>query len=143
MSVETDFLDAQVAYQSKIHTFARNSYHQIPGYSIDDMEQETLIVLWKCVQRYNPDAGATFNTFFWQSARNNISDMTSKAMTQKRQTEWFSPLSPVEILDEDSFTMICDQYLTEMSAEDWSDLRETVIEKWEELTPKQRLRIVS
>jgi len=120
------FLEVQAVYQRKIHTAASRAYKQLPGFATEDVEQELLEVLWHCVAEYDPNNGAKFNTYFWQCARNKISDLTRRATTIMRQSENFVTLIASEDLDEDTFTTICDKYRQEISAEDWADLREGV-----------------
>lgn len=75
---------AYKAMRNKIKTFARGSYRQLPGYSQEDLEQELLIVLWECVQHYDPNRGARFNTFFQQSMRNRIISLVRRSNTKSR-----------------------------------------------------------
>lgn len=81
---------AQTAFSHKINTFARNCYRQIPGYSVEDVEQELLEVLWWCTFDYDPHHGATFNTFFQTSAHNRISSLIRYSEAKKRKAEWTS-----------------------------------------------------
>lgn len=81
---------AQAAFRNKIHTFAVNSYRQIPGYSVEDMEQELMEVLWWCTFDYDPHRGATFNTFFQSSARNRISSLIRYSNAKRRKADWVS-----------------------------------------------------
>lgn len=90
-TTETErFEAAQVEYKSKIKTFARSAYKQLPGHSVEDVEQELLVVLWRCVQNYDPNKGATFNTLFQGSARNRIISLVRFASSQKRFAEVIS-----------------------------------------------------
>ena len=107
---------AQVAWKGKIRTYARNSFHGIPGFDADDVEQELLSVLWKCVQTYDPIKGATFNTYAQQSFRNRISDLKRSANQLKRKADLVS-------LDEESVQIAVDERIQVMSAEDAAMLR--------------------
>lgn len=78
------FDQAQVAFKGKIRTFARNCVRQLPGYDLEDIEQELLVVLWKCVLKYDPNKGASFNTLFQGCARNQVIQMVRRASTASR-----------------------------------------------------------
>lgn len=97
-------------YRAKVHTFARNSYYTIPGFAVEDMEQELLEVLWQCVFDYHPRHGATFNTFFQQSARNKISSLIRACETQKRKADIVS-------LDDDDIRTAIEEVFTDESPE--------------------------
>lgn len=110
-----DFLAAQAAYQKRIRKHSVGSFRSVPGWTVEDMEQEMLAVLWKCVNTYKPgcerkhpktgascrfEAGhdgkhakgtrACFNTYFWQCARNRTVDLITAAQREKRLSEWFA-----------------------------------------------------
>lgn len=102
---------AQAAFGNKIKTFARNSFHQVPGFSQEDMEQELLEVLWWCTFDYNPNRGATFNTFVQTSFRNRIGSLIKHANAQKRQAEWVS-------LDVEAVALAVEHGHPTLSAED-------------------------
>jgi len=98
-------------YEPKIRTAARNSYNQVRDHDRTDMEQELRVVLWRCVNDYNPDRGGSFSTFFWQSARNRISTLIRFYSTQSRKAETVS-------LDVEAVRMAVDDLLEQPSAED-------------------------
>lgn len=102
---------SQAAFAGKITTFARNSYHQVPGFSQEDMEQELLEVLWWCTFDYDPNRGATFNTFVQTSFKNRIGTLIKHANAQKRAAEWVS-------LDIEAVAAVVEQGNPIMSAED-------------------------
>lgn len=106
-----NFEQAQVAYRGTIRTFAYNCVHQLPGFAIEDIEQELLFVLWKCVQNYDPNKGASFNTLFQGSARNKVISLVRAAGTQKRKALWVN-------LDDDAVRAAVDGILFQGSAED-------------------------
>lgn len=101
---------AQKAYARKVHTFARNSYYLVPGGTVEDMEQELLEVLFFCVFDYDPGKGASFNTFFQQSARNRISSIKRFHNTQMRKAEVVS-------LDDDDVMRAIEQVFLDESPE--------------------------
>lgn len=72
MPLEERWQLAQERHLGTIKTFARNSYYKMPSFDREDVEQELLVVLYECVVNYDPDKGATFNTYFQQSARNKV-----------------------------------------------------------------------
>jgi RNA polymerase sigma factor (sigma-70 family) len=80
-----NFEQAQVAYAGTIRTFARNCVNQLPGYDIEDIEQELLVELWKCVQKYDPNKGASFNTLFQGCARNKVITLLRHVNTKGRK----------------------------------------------------------
>lgn len=83
-SFEERWAAAQARYNSTIRTFARNSVSQLPGFSLEDIEQELLVILWKCVMNYDPNRGASFNTLFQGSARNRVIALIRTASTKSR-----------------------------------------------------------
>lgn len=111
MREATKFELAQVEYQRKIKTFANKTYRMIPGYSSEDLQSEMLEVLWKCVNAYDPNRGAGFNTLFWRSAHNRLRSLHRFYASKKRAIEFV-------LLDEDEFTYVVDQMVSEFSAED-------------------------
>ncbi len=58
-------------YKKPIGTYCR-LYHTQVQMEVADLEAEMYLVLYKCVQSYNPDAGASFNTFIWQGIYNRF-----------------------------------------------------------------------
>lgn len=107
----SNFEQAQVRYSGTIRTFARNSVGQLPGFDIEDIEQELLFVLWKCVNNYDPSRGASFNTLFQGSARNHVIGLIRSATAQKRKALWVN-------LDDDAVRRAVDLRLHQGSAED-------------------------
>lgn len=83
-SMGDKFLAALREYDGKIRTFARNSAYALPGYDVEDVEQELRVVLWQCCEKYDPSKGARFNTYFQQIAINRIRDLIRKSQTEKR-----------------------------------------------------------
>lgn len=107
---------AQVAWRGKIHTYAQNSYRTIPALDVDDVEQELLSVLWRCVQTYDPAKGATFNTYAQQGFRNRISDLKRHGNQLKRKADLVS-------LTDEAVQAAIDERVQVMSAEDAAMLR--------------------
>lgn len=82
--VEEHYIKAQLQYRSVIRTFSRNCYYKLPGFDIEDVEQELLVVLWECVKNYDPTKGAKFNTFLQRSLKNRVVSLIRHAESQKR-----------------------------------------------------------
>lgn len=122
MDAETSqrFYDAQVKHKRTIRTFARNCVQQLPGYDIEDVEQELLVVLWRCVINYDPNKGASFNTLFQGSAKNHIISLIRHFETQKRKVYTVS-------LSDEAVAVVADSYLSQCSVEDELIARENVI----------------
>lgn len=95
---------AYQAYHGKIRTFARNSYRQVPGMALEDMEQELLIKLAECVIHYDPNRGASFNTYVQQSMKNRIITLIRHASTKSRK-------ATVVSLDEDAVRAVAERYM--------------------------------
>jgi DNA-directed RNA polymerase specialized sigma24 family protein len=72
-------------YNSVARTFAFNTHRQLPGWDVEDVEQEMLMVLWKCWQKYDPDKGASFNTLFQGCARNKCITLVRTVNTMGRK----------------------------------------------------------
>lgn len=103
-------------YKGKVRTFARNSYQQMPGYSIEDVEQELLVVLWECVRHYDPNKGASFNTYFQGSARNRVITLVRHFSTKSRK-------AVVTSLDVEAVASAVDQCFAQDSAETTAERR--------------------
>lgn len=109
----TNFERAQVMYEPKINTFTAKVWKHIPGYEQQDLDGELLEVLWRCTERYHPDAGGNFNTFFWRSAKNRTISIERHAKALRRSAEWVR-------LDPDVFVLVVDEILSDFSAEDYA-----------------------
>lgn len=104
-SLPGKFAAAHKEYKKKINTFGRNSYYLIPGFAIEDMEQELTEVLWSCCFDYHPRNGATFNTYFQTACHNRISTLSRAANTMKRKADVTSlDIDEVRAAIEDIFT---------------------------------------
>lgn len=101
---------AYTDYKKKIHTFARNSFFSVPGFAVEDMEQELLEVLWWCTFDYHPRNGATFNTYFQTAAHNRISTLIRASTTMKRSAD-------VTSLDIDEVRAAIEEIFLDESAE--------------------------
>lgn len=121
--VEVQFEQARGAYSGKIRTFARNTVNQVPGYQLDDLEQELLVVLWECVRSYDPNRGACFNTYFQRSAKNRMISLIRRYQTASRRATVMS-------LDVEAVAHAVDTVLCAEPAEDCAlrriDVREAV-----------------
>lgn len=119
----TNFEQAQIKYGGKVRTFARNSYRQIPDHEVEDVIQELTVVLWECAVKYDPNRGATFNTYFQQSAKNRIISLMRRSRTKGRTGSTVS-------LDVEAVAWAVDEYLSDPSAESVAlmrmDIREAV-----------------
>lgn len=98
-------------YGGKVRTFARNSFRQIPGFDREDVEQELMIVLWRCVQQYDPNRGASFNTLFQGCAKNKVISLIRHFETQSRKAHVVS-------LGDDDVASAVEEYLSVASAEE-------------------------
>jgi DNA-directed RNA polymerase specialized sigma subunit len=52
---------------------------------VADLEAEMYEVLFKCVVKYNPDNGASFNTFIWQAIYNRFRSILRFNSASKRR----------------------------------------------------------
>lgn len=101
----------QQAYRQKIRKAAYNSAHTVPGYAVEDMEQELLVVLWETISLYNPEKNMKFNTFFWMRVQQRVAMLMRSANTLKRKAEWVS-------LDVEAVQIAVDHTISDFSAED-------------------------
>lgn len=85
MTLNQKFEAAESQYARKIRTFARNARHQLPKMEIEDIEQELRVVLWKTVEKYDPNKGASFNTLVQGNFKNRIISMIRSENTDKRR----------------------------------------------------------
>lgn len=85
-SMDVDnFNAAYKAFRGKIHTFARNAVHRVPGYEVEDIEQELCYILMRCVRDYDPNKGASFNTLTQASFQRRILDLIRLVNTKSRK----------------------------------------------------------
>lgn len=112
---------AQARYQGTIRTFARNCVNQLPGFDLVDVEQELMVILWKCVENYDPNKGASFNTLFQGSARNRCISLIRTASTKSRSGITVS-------LDVEAVAMAVEEMLMEASVEERVMVREDIRE---------------
>lgn len=122
---------AQSQFHRKIKTYARNSFHVVPGFAPEDMENELLAVLWKCVVAYDPDNGASFNTFAQRSFQNRIGMLRRAANSLKRSAEWVS-------LDDEAVKLAVEEANFVESAESEVFLRTLVEERLRAQCSKER-----
>jgi DNA-directed RNA polymerase specialized sigma24 family protein len=80
---------------------------------VEDISQELLVVLWRCVQNYDPNRGASFNTLFQGSARNHVIGLVRTANAKKRGK------GQLVTLDPEAFSLAAERMSVEASAEDW------------------------
>lgn len=100
---------AQRRYKGTIRTFARNFVNQLPGYDVEDIEQELMVVLWKTVLGYDPDKGASFNTLFQGNAQRRCITLVRTASTLKRTANLSS-------LDVEAISRAVDDIMNEADA---------------------------
>lgn len=113
---------AQREFGKKVQTFARNSAYAVPGYDEADMEQELLVVLWECVQNYDPGKGARFNTYFQTSAKNRIVSLIRRFQARSR-------IADVSSLDVEAVALAVDEVFAKgYSAEDTALLRMEIVD---------------
>lgn len=107
-----NFEAAQIRYGGTIRTFARSCVHRLPGYDLDDIEQELLVVLWQCVLKYDPDKGAGFNSLFQGCAKNKVISLIRHMETKGRK-------GTVVYLEQEDVALAVQSLYTDASAEDW------------------------
>lgn len=105
------FEDARREYSGVIRTFAYNTVRQLPGWDVVDIEQELLVVLWRCVERYDESKGASFNTLFQGCARNKCITLVRGAQTAGRRGITVS-------LEDDAVRFAAEEASQYMSVED-------------------------
>lgn len=136
------------AFYPKIRTFARNLYRwvgytpegfeKVSGLNLEDLEQELLVVLWKCLETYDPAKGSAFNTYFQTAARNRLVLIGRHFRTKKRFSTWVS-------LDDEAVAQAIDEFLLEASSEDEAIAALAVAERIQRSMPvkNERRRRVS
>jgi DNA-directed RNA polymerase specialized sigma24 family protein len=108
-----EIVEADPNYRRMIRTFARSCLVQLPGFAMEDIQQELLMVLWRCVNNYDPDRGAAFRTLFMGSAQRHVIGLVRTANAQKRGK------GVITYLDDEAFASAAERSRTEGSAEDW------------------------
>lgn len=108
-------------YKGTIRTFARNFIGQIPYNSVEDLEQELRVVLWRCIKNYDPNRGASFNTLFQGSAKNHLISMVRTANTKGRT-------GIVCSLDVEAIAAAVDDFISTEAAEEGA-LRRMMLEE--------------
>jgi DNA-directed RNA polymerase specialized sigma subunit len=120
--IEHRFALAQVAFKTKIRTYARNAIggaNQGSAAGIwlnmeqEDIEQELLMVLLKAVERYDPNNGSTFNTFAQRCFQNRLVSLGREQAADKRKAS-----SSVEWLDDEAVALAVERKRASASAED-------------------------
>lgn len=130
--VDEQWQQAQLVYTSKINTAARNSYYKIPGYAVEDIEQELLVVLWESIKLYDPNKGATFNTFFWMRAKQKIGMLIRKYAEMKMRK------ATLVSLEEEAVQAAVEEIMLGTSAEDLAMCHLEIQERWAKLPPQRR-----
>lgn len=102
---------------------ARTRFRSIPGFDQDDMESQLWEVLWIAVQKYDPDNGSNFNSFFNMLVSNRMRDLVRHAFADMRQANIFC-----ERLDVDEVRAAVESVNNSSSAEDVFLARITVTE---------------
>lgn len=110
MTFEKKWEVTQLLYGRKCKTFAKNCFYKLPGFEVEDVEQEMLVVLWRCVRNYDPNKGSSFNTFFQQCAKFRVRDLLRQAGTKGRKAD-------VTYLDEEALQLQIESCLSVESAE--------------------------
>ena len=128
---------AEPAYRRKIRTYSRQHFTSIPGFGQDDLESQLLEVLWKCVQSYDPDNGATFNTFFWQAVRNRYTDLIRSAFRKKRGANVHTVS-----LDVEAVRQAIEQRMTEPDGEEYMLALGEVRERFRNSSRRRQQRIL-
>lgn len=108
---ENNFDLAYSAFKKKMTTFSRNAVHRLPGYDVEDIEQELCMVLARVVRDYDPDKGASFNTVAQQSFQNRIRDLIRMVTTKSRT-------AVMVYLDADDVQRVIEAVYNTHSAED-------------------------
>ena len=112
-AVADRFAAAQEQFKGTIRTFAWNSYRQMPTYSVEDVEQELLVVLYECVLTYDPDKGAKFSTYFQGNAKRRVIDIIRYFNAKRRTAE-----GGVTTLSDEAVQAAVDDAISAPSAED-------------------------
>lgn len=108
---QANYEAAYGAFRKKMTTFSRNAVHRLPGYDVEDIEQELAMVLARVVRDYDPDKGASFNTVAQQSFQNRIRDLIRMVTTKSRT-------AIMVYLDEDDVQRVIEAVYNTHSAED-------------------------
>lgn len=69
---------------NRLYYANRNEYDQI-GIEPDDMIQEGLLAMYRCISKFEPDKGFKFLTFASHAVENAMIDLVRK---QKSETDW-------------------------------------------------------
>lgn len=138
---QTPFEEVKREWGGVCRTFAYNSSYKMPGYDVEDVEQELLVVLWECAKHYDSDNGAKFNTFLQRSLKNRVISLIRYAEAKVRCANGMT----VD-LDAESVRREVDSVLSGRTAEDVAldriQLQELVAEHGIDyvLDPPQRRR---
>lgn len=121
------FTLATPLYERKIRTYSKIHFREIAGYEQNDLENDLLEVLWLACRHYDPDHGATFNTFFWELVKRRFLDMLKKERRLKRGGGMIEMVS----LDEDAIRAVAAEIRSDPSAEEEALARINVQKRWE------------
>lgn len=135
--VQSRWETAEVAYRGKIRAYSHCHWAKIPGFGQDDLANELLEVLWLCVQGYDPDNGATFNTYFWQAVHNRFADLVKHAFRKKRGAD----VHQVS-LDVDAVRQAIEERTSTDGGEEFMMAVSSVQERFCSLTPRRQRRIL-
>jgi hypothetical protein len=125
LAADEKFELAYPKYVKKIQTYARGEFHLVPGYGPEELEAELLEILWLACERYDPNRGATFNTCFWQFAKNRVVDLKRSAFRKKRVANLNA-----ETLEDEAVRFAVEERLLRSSAEDEALARLAVVERF-------------
>jgi RNA polymerase sigma factor (sigma-70 family) len=82
---DLEFEEAIVKYGGLIYYFSQKYF--LKGFDKEDLQQEFRMVLFNCMQYYNPkDSKASFLTYYTQSIRNFI---TNELLSRRQKLEYF------------------------------------------------------
>lgn len=130
---EKSWIQAQDAFMPRIVSYAGDQVHHLPGFEKDDVINELLEVLWRCVRSYDPDEGARFHTLFWNSANRRMADLVRYVTAQKRSAEL------ITLEDEATRTVIeARNALDSAEFEALSRINLTVVSELEEINVRRK-----
>jgi DNA-directed RNA polymerase specialized sigma24 family protein len=112
---ENRWESAYPAYRTRIRRIARAESRFVPGYDSDEYEAELLSVLWSACNKYNPNMGANFSTFFARLVSNLRRDLLRAAFADIRRAN----ISKEAIPDESTFSEWLDSTMQDYSAEEY------------------------
>ena len=113
---------------------ARNKYF-LRELDYQDWMQEGWIVLYQCIQNFEPGFGTTFGTFFKRAFENRITSLLRKEQAYKRKTNIYKVSLEQSVLQEESEGFAVNYLNTPL---DKVVVRETLAECTNLLTPLEK-----